>query len=490
MTPNQLTIAEARKGLLNKQFSSRELVLACLDRIKKFNSRLNVFLEIWEQDALSLADQIDQALSKHEDPGPLAGIPLALKDVLLVQGKEITAASRLLKGHRAAYTATAVARLEKAGAVFLGRTNMDEFAMGSSTENSAFGPTKNPWDTERVPGGSSGGSAAAVAADLCLGALGSDTGGSIRQPAALSGVVGLKPTYGRVSRYGLMAMASSLDQIGPLAKTVKDASLLLSVIEGDDPLDSTSLALTETTVPELIPEDIKGMRIGIPKEYFIPGMDSEVETMVRQAIQKLEELGAEIREVSLPRTEYALATYYVIMPSEVSANLARYDGVRFGCRATSASSLPELYTQSRGAGFGNEARRRIMLGAYALSSGYYDAYYKKAQQVRTLIADDFRQAFRQVECLVTPTSPIPAFKLGERFADPLTMYLADIFTVSVNLAGLPAISVPGGFAEREGKKLPIGLQFIGKQWGESTILRAAHVYEQATEWKKARPILL
>ncbi len=486
MNLNELTITESLEGLRGKKFSATELLESCLTNIHARDLKINAFLELWENDARAAAAEVDKKIARDEDAGLLGGIPIALKDNLLLQGKEVTAGSKILKGHISAYTGTAVERLQKAGAIFVGRTNMDEFAMGSSTENSAFGPTRNPWDTDRVPGGSSGGSAAAVAADMCIAAIGSDTGGSIRQPASLCGIVGLKPTYGRVSRYGLMAMASSLDQIGPFAKTVGDAARILSVIENDDPRDSTSVVLNETTVPELIPHDIKGMKIGVPKEYFISGMDPDVERATRDAIKKLQELGAVIKEVSLPHTEYGLAVYYLLMPSEVSANLARFDGVRFGHRAP-AKKMLDLYTQSRGEGFGNEVRRRIMLGTYALSSGYYDAYYKKAQKVRTLIAHDFKEVFKDVDCIVTPTSPTVAFKVGEKFGDPLTMYLADIFTVSVNIAGVPGISVPCGFAKKDGKKLPIGLQFIGRHFGEETILRAAHVYEQATEWHTVSP---
>lgn len=486
MILSKFTISESLEGLRAKKFSAIELLDSCLDAIHARDLKINAFLEIWESDARREAEAADKKIARGEDAGSLGGIPMALKDNMLVRGREVTSASKILKGHISAYNATVVERLRASGALFVGRTNMDEFAMGSSTENSAFGVTHNPWDTDRVPGGSSGGSAAAVASDMCIGALGSDTGGSIRQPASLCGVVGLKPTYGRVSRYGLMAMASSLDQIGPFAKTVRDAARILQVIENDDPRDSTSVVLNETTVPELIPEDIKGMKIGVPKEYFISGMDTEVERVTREAIKKLEELGAVIKEVSLPHTEYGLAVYYLLMPSEVSANLARFDGVRFGHRA-SAHSMLELYTKSRGEWFGDEARRRIMLGTYALSSGYYDAYYKKAQKVRTLIANDFKEVFKEVDCIVTPTSPTVAFKVGEKFSDPLTMYLTDIFTVSANIAGVPGISVPCGFVEKEGKKLPVGLQFIGRHFGEATILRVAHTFEQATDWHKAKP---
>lgn len=488
MELSTLTITDAQKGLREKKFSAAELLASCMARAKKFNPQLNAFLELWESNALAEAKAADKMFASG-DPKPLAGIPIALKDNLLIEGREVTSSSKVLVGHRSAYTATTVQRLRDAGAIFVGRTNMDEFAMGSSTENSAFGVTRNPWDAERVPGGSSGGSVTAVAADFCLGALGSDTGGSIRQPAAVTGVVGLKPTYGRVSRFGLMAMASSLDQIGPITKTVKDAAALLEIIEGDDPFDSTNIKLTETTVSALIPDNIKGMKIGVPKEYFIDGMDTEVERVVREAIKKLEVLGAEIREISLPHTDYALAVYYLIMPSEVSANLARYDGMRYGHSALDAKSIKGRFMDSRGEGFGPEVKRRIMLGTYALSAGYYDAYYKKAQQVRTLITSDFREAFKDVDCIVTPTSPTVAFRLGEKFADPLSLYLADIFTVSTNLAGIPGISVPCGFVEKEGKKLPVGLQFMGRHFDEATVFRAAHTYEQATEWHKVRPTI-
>jgi len=413
----------------------------------------------------------------------LNGIPLAIKDVICVRGVRCTCGSRILENFIPPYEATAVARLREAGAVFLGKTNTDEFAMGSSTENSAFGPTRNPWNPERVPGGSSGGSAAAVAADLCAGALGTDTGGSVRQPAALCGVVGLKPTYGRVSRYGLVAYGSSLDQIGPITKDVRDAALLLQIIAGPDPRDATSWPAPVPDYTQALIPDLRGMRIGVPPEYFIPGMQPEVERAVREAIEVLAELGAEVIEVSLPHTRYALPTYYMIAPAEASANLARYDGVKYGLRIQ-GETIWDTYRLTRGIGFGPEVKRRIMLGTYALSAGYYDAYYLKAQKVRTLIRQDFERAFERVDVIVCPTSPTTAFRLGERTADPLQMYLADIFTITANLAGICGISVPCGF---DGEGLPIGLQILGPALGEEKILRVAYAYEQATPWHHQRP---
>ena len=418
---------------------------------------------------------------------PLRGIPLAIKDVLCTEGTPTTCGSRILENFVPPYDATAVARLKAAGAILLGKTNTDEFTMGSSTENSAFFTTHNPWDLSRVPGGSSGGSAAAIAADECLGALGTDTGGSVRQPAALCGVVGLKPSYGRVSRYGLVAFASSLDQIGVLAKDVTDAALLLGVIAGHDPRDSTSM---DVPVPDYNNglgkgTDLGGVRVGVPKEYFIEGMQPEVEAAVRAAVGQLADLGAEIVEVSLPHTDYALPVYYLIAPAEASANLARYDGVRYGLRVD-GSGLIETYKATRGQGFGPEVKRRIMLGTYALSAGYYDAYYLKAQKARTLIKADFDAAFGQVDVIVAPTSPTTAFRIGEKVDDPLQMYLSDVFTLSMNLAGICGLSLPCGFDEAG---LPIGLQVMGPAFGEEAVLRVAYAYEQATEWHKWRPPL-
>jgi aspartyl-tRNA(Asn)/glutamyl-tRNA(Gln) amidotransferase subunit A len=404
---------------------------------------------------------------------------------MCTKGIPTTCASKILHNFVPPYESTATSRLIEQGYILIGKTNMDEFAMGSSTENSGFHTTKNPWGLERIPGGSSGGSAAAVAADECIAALGSDTGGSIRQPAALCGVVGLKPTYGRVSRYGLVAFASSLDQIGPITKNVRDSAMLLNIISGHDPLDSTSAPVPLSDFTAVLGKDINGMRLGIPNEYFIEGMDKEVELSVKEAIKKLESLGAIPVEVSLPHTGFAVATYYVLATSEASSNLARYDGVKYGFRAE-GRDLMDMYMNTRAQGFGAEVKRRIMLGTYALSSGYYEAYYKKAQQVRTLIKRDFEEAFRKADVIVTPTSPTPAFKIGEKTADPLQMYLSDIFTISVNLAGVPGISVPCGFTSNN---LPIGLQFIGKHFDEESILKVAYAYEQSTEWHRRRPDL-
>jgi len=415
----------------------------------------------------------------------IQGIPVAIKDNMCTKGIRTTCSSKILTDFIPPYESTVTSRLNENGYVLIGKTNLDEFAMGSSTENSGFFTTRNPWDIERIPGGSSGGSAAAVAADECIAALGSDTGGSIRQPASLCGVVGLKPTYGRVSRYGLVAFASSLDQIGPITKNVKDSAILLNIISGNDPFDSTSAPVAVPDFTKVLGNEIKGLKIGIPKEYFIKGMDSEIEESVKTAIKKLESLGAVPVDISLPHTEYAVAAYYVLATSEASSNLARYDGVKYGFRAE-GKDLMEMYMNTRAQGFGAEVKRRIMLGTYALSSGYYDAYYKKAQQARTLIKTDFEKAFNSVDMIVTPTSPTAAFKSGEKTEDPLQMYLSDIFTISVNLAGIPAISIPCGFTSNN---LPIGLQIIGKHFDEESILKAAYAYEQSTDWHKRKPNL-
>ncbi len=487
MSLNSLTIKEAHEGLKKKEFSSVELTRACLDQIKKVEPKIKAFITLTEDRAEKQAQEVDQLISRGQEIKPLTGIPVAIKDNLAIAGVRTTAGSKILENYFAPYDATVIKKLKETGYVLLGRTNMDEFAMGSSTETSYFGPTKNPWDLERVPGGSSGGSAAATAADECVYALGSDTGGSIRQPAALCGVVGLKPTYGRVSRYGLLAMASSLDQIGPLTKTVEDAALALEELSGIDGFDSTTVerrAEDKNWATQNLKKDLKGLRIGVPKEYFIEGLDPEVQELISQAIKKFESLGVKVREINLPHAQYGLAVYYIIMPSEVSANLARYDGIRFGYSNQSGRDLISVYSKSRQEGLGDEVRRRIMLGTYTLSAGYYDAYYLKAQKVRTLVKKDFEEAFEQVDCLLTPTSPTSAFKLGEKFGDPLTMYLADIFTVSINVAGVPAISLPAGFTKDQ---LPVGLQIIGKHFDEATILRAAWNYEQATEWHKRKP---
>ncbi|MFQ5895984.1 MAG: Asp-tRNA(Asn)/Glu-tRNA(Gln) amidotransferase subunit GatA, partial [Nitrospinota bacterium] len=481
---------ELREKLKAREVSAREAAEAYLARIAEVEPRVHAYIAVLEEEARRGAEEADARMARGED-APLLGVPLAIKDLLCMRGVATTCGSRILENFRAPYDATAVARLREAGAVFLGKANMDEFAMGSSTERSAFGPTHNPWDLATIPGGSSGGSAAAVAAEECAGALGSDTGGSIRQPAALCNVVGLKPTYGRVSRYGLVAFASSLDQIGPMTKDVYDCALLMNVIGGHDPRDSTSADIPLPDFTGHLEGGVRGLRLGVPKEYFIEGMDPEAEGGVRGAIGKLAELGAEAEEVSLPHSEYALAAYYVLAPSEASSNLARYDGARYGLRARGRPSAAEgplvtMYKGSREAGFGEEVKRRIMLGTYALSSGYYDAYYLKALKVRTLVLRDFQRAFERVDLIVTPTSPTPAFRLGERLEDPLSMYLSDIFTIPCNLAGIPGLSVPCGFT-RAG--LPTGLQLLGRPFDEETLLRAAYAYEGATGHSRRRPPL-
>jgi len=482
----ELTIHQAHQYLRAGETSSVELTQACLERIRAVDERIRAYLTVTDELALAQAQEADRRRREGED-NPLLGIPLAIKDVICMQGAPTTCGSRILENFMPPYDATVIERLRKAGAVILGKTNMDEFAMGSSTENSAFGPTHNPWDLTRVPGGSSGGSAAAVAADECLGALGSDTGGSIRQPASFCGIVGIKPSYGRVSRYGLVAFASSLDQIGPMGKDVRDCAILLQAIAGHDERESTSMPLE---VPDYLAalegaEDLAGVRIGVPQEYFIEGMQPAVEEAVREAIGVLAGLGAEIVEVSLPHTEYALPAYYLIAPAEASANLARYDGVRYGFRYPQAEDMWDAYRKSRQFGFGAEVKRRIMLGTYALSAGYYDAYYLKAQQVRTLIKEDFDRAFEEVDLLVAPVSPTVAFRIGEKVDDPLQMYLSDVFTLSMNLAGICGASVPCGFADG----LPIGLQLMGAAFDEPTVLRVAYAYEQATEWHRRSPAL-
>ena len=487
-----LTLLQAAAGLRAGDFSSRELTDACLDRIEAVDPRLNAFLAVLPEAARAAAEAADARLAEWRrdtaQPLPrLLGLPLALKDVLCLRGHPTTAGSRILEGFVPPYTATAVQRLLDAGVVVLGKTNCDEFAMGSSTENSGYGPTRNPWDTARVPGGSSGGSAAAVAARLALGALGTDTGGSIRQPAAFCGVTGLKTSYGRVSRYGLIAYGSSLDSIGPLARTVADTALLFSAMAGHDPLDATSMPAPAPAV-NLEGASVCGLRVGVPREYFVAGIQPEVEAAVRAAIQTLAGLGARIVEISLPHTEYALPVYYLIAPAEASANLARFDGVRYGLRvpgrAEAASPLWDMYENTRGQGFGAEVKRRIMLGTYALSAGYYEAYYGQAQKVRTLIKRDFDQAFQQVDVIACPVAPSTAFGLGSKTDDPLAMYLEDVFTLPASLAGLCGLSAPCGF---DGQGLPIGLQLLGPAFGEDQVLRAGHVYEQAAGWHQRVP---
>jgi aspartyl-tRNA(Asn)/glutamyl-tRNA(Gln) amidotransferase subunit A len=490
---NQLTISELVYKLSHREVLSREATQACLDRVRTVDGTLNAFISCDAQDALRQADAADAALraGKNHREQPLLGVPVAIKDVIAVKGHPLNCGSRILGNFIAPYDATVIEKLRAAGAVVFGRLNMDEFAMGSSTENSAFGPTRNPWDTSRIPGGSSGGSAAAVAADECLAALASDTGGSIRQPAAFCGCVGLKPSYGRVSRYGLVAFASSLDQIGSMTKTVQDAATMTTVLSGYDPRDSTSVPEPVADFSQGLGGDLKGLRIGVAKEYMLGGLEPEVKHAIDQVIKQLQLLGAEVLEVSLPHTEYAIATYYIIATAEASANLARFDGIRYGLRVEGRDPI-ELYSRTRGSGFGQEVKRRIILGTYVLSSGYYDAYYLRAQKVRTLIRNDFLNVFKHVDAIVTPTSPTPAFKLGEKSGDPLQMYLTDIFTISCNLAGICGISVPCGFTSNgaDRPRLPIGMQLLGPPFGEQVILRIANAYEQATPWHCEKPQLL
>ncbi len=477
-------IAELKKKLENRELSARDICDSVYRRIDEVEGKIRAYVTITKEKALAMAELADKDIAAGKKKS-LSGIPIAIKDNMCTRGVLTTCSSKILSNFVPPYESTVTTRLLENGYVLTGKTNMDEFAMGSSTENSGFQTTRNPWDTGRIPGGSSGGSAAAVAADECIAALGSDTGGSIRQPASFCGVVGMKPTYGRVSRYGLVAFASSLDQIGPITKNVTDSALLMKIISGRDPHDSTSAPVEVPDFSSALGKEIKGLRIGIPREYFIEGIDPEVEKAVRDAIRHLESLGAVPREISLPHSGYAVAAYYVIATSEASSNLARYDGVKYGFRAE-GKDLLDMYMKSRAQGFGPEVKRRIMLGTYTLSSGYYDAYYKKAQQVRTLIKKDFEDAFRDVDLIVTPTSPTPAFRLGEKTDDPLQMYLADIFTISVNLAGVPAISIPCGFTSGN---LPVGLQLIGKHFDEETLLKASYAYEQSTEWHKRKPDL-
>ena len=492
----ELTVPEAHRGMMAREFSSVDLTASCLERIRQVEDQVKSFVTITEDLALSQAERADQVLADGRAT-PLTGIPMQIKDLISTKGIPTTCCSRMLEGYVPPYNATVVSRLLEQGAVILGKGNMDEFGMGSSCEHSAFFPTHNPWDLARVPGGSSGGAAASVAAGEVIYALGSDTGGSIRQPAALSGVVGLKPTYGSVSRYGLVAYASSLDQIGPLARGVADCALVLDAITGHDPLDATSVprpasgyaaALdgnTSSSSPLGTRATRDAFRIGVPQEYFVEGLNPEVKERVEDGIRVLESLGASVQPVSLPTTQHALACYYIIAPSECSANLARYDGVKFGYSYQDTTDMWEAMEKTRRYGFGPEVKRRIMLGTYALSSGYYDAYYIKAQQVRTLIRQEFEQVFEQVDALVTPTSPVVAFPLSEKTADPLQMYLVDVYTLPVNIAGLPGLSVPCGFSQ----DLPVGMQLIGPAWSEETLLQIAHSYQQATGWHLARPQL-
>lgn len=479
MNDLSLPITQLRSLLLSRKVSPLEITNSLLKRIEETEPKLNAYLRVDAEAARKAAEKSDISL-------PLGGIPIAVKDLINEKGELCTCASKILKNYRAPYDATVITKLKQAGAILVGRMNMDEFAMGSSTENSSFGPTRNPWDLQRTPGGSSGGSAAAVSARSAIAALGTDTGGSIRQPAALCGCVGLKPTYGRVSRYGLVAFASSLDQIGPFTQTAADAALLMNVIAGHDPKENTSSTHPVPDYTTVLKNSIQGLRIGIPKEYKAPGMDKEIEQAIEKAVSWYEAHGAKLVEISLPHTEYAISVYYILATAEASANLARFDGVRYGYRAEGAKDLLDMYTRTRTEGFGSEVKRRIILGTYVLSSGYYDAYYNRAQKVRQLLRQDFVDAFKKCDVIATPTSPTPAFKLGEKMQDPLQMYLADIFTVAANLAGVCGISIPCGLTQ---SGLPIGLQLIGSHFAEDTILRAAHHYEQAHTWYQQKPNL-
>jgi aspartyl-tRNA(Asn)/glutamyl-tRNA(Gln) amidotransferase subunit A len=486
MELHELTIHQARERLRRREITAVALTEALLARIAAVDPRVRAFITVAADSALAEARTADQVLADGGG-GPLTGIPLAVKDLICTRGLRTTCASRILENFVPPYDAEVIRRLKAAGAILLGKLNMDEFAMGSSTENSGFFPTHNPWDLSRIPGGSSGGSAAAVAAEMCLGALGSDTGGSIRQPAAHCGVVGLKPTYGRVSRYGLVAFASSLDQIGPLAKDVSDAALLLNAIAGHDPQDSTAVPEAVPDYTTFLQKGLRGVTVGIPREYqAAAGLDPEVAAAVEKAVAVLRDLGAECVEVSLPHAAYAVAAYYVIAPSEASSNLARYDGVKYGFRDTSKTDLMEMYRSTRSRGFGREVQRRIIIGTYCLSAGYYDAYYGKASQVRTLIREDFEAAFGNCDVLISPVAPTPAFKIGEKVDDPLTMYLSDMFTLSANLAGIPGMSIPCGFSEAG---LPIGLQLLGPHFNEGRLFRVAYNFEQATDHHRRRPPL-
>jgi aspartyl-tRNA(Asn)/glutamyl-tRNA(Gln) amidotransferase subunit A len=473
-----LTLYELHTKLKTREVSSREATSAMLERISESDPHINAFITVTPEKALADADAADKRIAAG-DMSTLTGIPLALKDIFLTEGIRTTCGSRILSNFVPPYSASSYEKLKQQGVVLLGKLNQDEYAMCSSNESSAFGVARNPWDTDCIPGGSSGGSAAAIAARQATVTLGTDTGGSIRQPASHCGCVGLKPTYGRVSRYGVIAYASSLDQVGPLTRDVTDSAIMLQAVAGHDAKDSTSVNIAVPDYCAALTGDVKGLKIGLPREYFISGLHPDVQTTMDNAIETYRRLGAEFVDISLPHTDYAVATYYLIATAEASANLARYDGVRFGHRAEQAEGLLEMYTRSRSQGFGTEVKRRIMLGTYALSSGYYDAYYVKAQKVRTLIMRDFIQAFEGVDVILTPVAPTPAFKIGEKINDPLQMYLSDIFTIPVNLAGTCAMSIPAGFSQ---DSLPIGVQLIGKPFGEETILRAAHAFEQATAW--------
>ncbi len=486
MDISKITIKEASSLIKNKELSPVELTKAFIERIETLDKNLNTYITVLADSAIISAENAEKDIMNGNYSGPLHGVPIGLKDIFVMKDVAATCGSRMLENFISPYDATVTSRIKKAGAVILGKNNMDEFAMGSSNETSFFGPVKNPWNMGKVPGGSSGGSASATAAGLCTASLGTDTGGSIRQPAALCGVTGLKPTYGRVSRYGMIAFASSLDQAGPLTKSVEDAAIILNIISGKDDYDSTSVDVEVPDFTKNLNGDIKGMKIGIPKEYFVEGMDKDVKNSVNKAIKDIESLGAEIIEISLPHTKYAISTYYIIAPCEASSNLARYDGVRYGYRTPDADNLRDLFFKSRSEGFGEEVKRRIMLGTYALSSGYYDAYYLKSQKVRTLIREDFKNAWEAVDVIVAPTTPETAFNIDEKTDDPIKMYLSDVLTIPCNIAGIPGLSTPCGFSS---DNLPIGLQVLGKAFDEESILRVAHAYEKINNWNLKTPDL-
>ncbi len=488
MNLTELTIKELSEKLASKEVTSVEVTQAFLDRIEATDPKVHAFVTVIKEEALAEAALQDKKIAEGNST-PLTGIPMAVKDIFCTKGIKTTCSSKMLENFIPPYDATIIKKLKEAGVVIIGKLNMDEFAMGSSTENSAFFQTLNPWDLTRVPGGSSGGSAAAVASDMTPASLGTDTGGSIRQPAACCGIVGMKPSYGRISRYGMIAFASSLDQCGPLTKTTYDSALLLNALCGYDEMDSTTIDDREIEAIDFtsgIESGVKGLKIGLPKEYFIEGLDPDVEKSVREGIDKLVELGAEVVDISLPHTEYAVSVYYVVATAEASSNLARFDGVKYGLRVDDGSGLLNMYKNSRTEGFGEEVKRRIMLGTYVLSSGYYDAYYKKASEVRTLIKQDFEEAFKKCDVIITPTSPTTAFKIGEKVADPLTMYLSDVFTLSASLAGIPGISIPCGIGVSDNGNMPIGMQIIGPSMDEKIVLRTAHTFEQATDWHKKK----
>jgi aspartyl-tRNA(Asn)/glutamyl-tRNA(Gln) amidotransferase subunit A len=479
------SIAELSKKIHSREVSILELTQSAMKRLQEVEPKVDAYLDVYSNEAEEQAKELDKNLENATSP--LYGIPASLKDVLMLKGKRTTAASKVLENYIAPYTATSVAKLQKVGAIFTGKVNTDEFTMGASTETSAYKITRNPWDLERVPGGSSGGSAVSVATGSAVYSLGTDTGGSIRQPASFNNVVGLKPTYGRVSRYGEIPMASGLDQTGPITHTVEDAALVLDAITGHDPKDATSLRDPKKSFSSVIGEDVKGMRIGIAKEYFGEGLDPEIDASVQKGIHELENLGAEVVEIALPHQKYTLPIYYIVAPAEISSNMSRYDGIRYGMRSDEADDLLQTYMKTRKQFLGTEVKRRILIGSYVLSAGYYDAYYKKAQQVRRIVIDEFAEAFKNVDAIISPVSPIPPFKIHERQNDPLSMYLADVYTVAINLAGLPAISVPAGFTK---SGLPIGMQLIGRQLDEYSILRLGHAYQQKTDWHKKKPLIV